>query len=113
MSRRVHELLRIFHGIGDGFLRVIGGVGRLLRVEQGVEQITEVDQAVIHLLVPGQQILHHAAALDTVSDSAYGDAEVYLQRYLGEDYKAGFLRLVQEARSKTELPVSQHQLRGR
>ena len=52
-----------------------------------------------------EQILHHAAALDTVSDSAYGDAEVYLQRYLGEDYKAGFLRLVQEARSKTELPV--------
>ena len=39
-----------------------------------------------------EQILHHAAALDTVSDSAYGDAEVYLQRYLGEDYKAGFLR---------------------
>ena len=29
----------------------------------------------------------------------------YLQRYLGEDYKAGFLRLVQEARSKTDLPV--------
>ena len=28
-----------------------------------------------------------------------------MQRYLGEDYKAGFLRLVQEARSKTELPV--------
>ena len=52
-----------------------------------------------------EQILHHAAALDAVSDSAYGDAEVYLQRYLGEDYKAGFLRLVQEARSKTDLPV--------
>ena len=52
-----------------------------------------------------EKILHHAAALDAVSDSAYGDAEVYLQRYLGEDYKAGFLRLVQEARSKTDLPV--------
>ena len=52
-----------------------------------------------------EQILHHAAALDAVSDSAYGDAEVYLQRYLGEDYKAGFLRLVQESRSKTDLPV--------
>ena len=46
MLRRIHELLRVFHGIGDGLLRVIGGVGRLLRVEQGVEQVTEVDQAV-------------------------------------------------------------------
>ena len=53
MLRRVHELLRVFHGIGDGLLRVIGGVGRLLRVEQGVEQVTEVDQAVVHLLIPG------------------------------------------------------------
>ena len=48
-----------------------------------------------------EQILHHAAALDTVSDSAYGDAEVYLQRYLGEDYKAGFLRLVKAIGSNT------------
>lgn len=52
-----------------------------------------------------EQILHHAAALDAVSDSAYGDADVYLQRYLGEDYKAGFLRLVGEARERTGLPV--------
>ena len=52
-----------------------------------------------------EQILHHAAALDTVSDSAYGDAEVYLQRYLGEDYKAGFLQLIADARRATRIPV--------
>lgn len=51
-----------------------------------------------------EQILHHAAALGAVSESAYGDAEMYLQRYLGEDYKAGFLQLVRDART-TGLPV--------
>lgn len=51
-----------------------------------------------------EQILHHAAALGAVSESAYGDAEIYLQRYLGEDYKAGFLQLVRDART-TGLPV--------
>lgn len=61
-----------------------------------------------------EQILHHAAALDTVSDSAYGDAEVYLQRYLGEDYKAGFSPVgaggaVEDGASGNR----QHQLRGR
>ena len=45
-----------------------------------------------------EQILHHAASLEQYSDSPYGDASDYLQRYLGEDYKAGFLRLVSEAR---------------
>ena len=60
-----------------------------------------------------EQILHHAAALDTVSDSAYGDAEVYLQRYLGEDYNrispVGAGGAVEDGASGNR----QHQLRGR
>ena len=52
-----------------------------------------------------EQILHHAASLEQYSDSPYGDASDYLQRYLGEDYKAGFLRLVSEARRATAVPV--------
>lgn len=52
-----------------------------------------------------EQILHHAASLEGYSDSLYGDASEYLQRYLGEDYKAGFLRLIAEARRATALPV--------
>lgn len=76
--RRVHELLRVFHGIGDGLLRVIGGVGRLLRVEQSVEQVTEVDQAVVHLLIPGQQVLHHVGLV--------GDEVIHAQlQHVGGD----------------------------
>ncbi|WP_417014011.1 dihydroorotate dehydrogenase-like protein [Alistipes sp.] len=52
-----------------------------------------------------EQILHHAAALEHTSDSPYGDAGDYLQRYLGEDYKAGFLQLIADARRATSIPV--------
>ncbi|HJA98872.1 MAG TPA: dihydroorotate dehydrogenase-like protein [Candidatus Alistipes avicola] len=52
-----------------------------------------------------EQILHHATALGAVSESAYGDADVYLQRYLGDDYKSGFLQLVSDARAKTKIPI--------
>lgn len=50
-----------------------------------------------------EQILQHAAALSDVSDSVYGDAEFYLFRYLGDDYKSRFLHLIGEA--KEVLPV--------
>lgn len=52
-----------------------------------------------------EQILHHAASLEQYSDSPYGDAGDYLQRYLGEDYKAGFLQLIADARHATRIPV--------
>ena len=52
-----------------------------------------------------EQILHHAASLEQYSDSPYGDAGDYLQRYLGEDYKAGFLQLIADARRATRIPV--------
>ena len=52
-----------------------------------------------------EQIMHHAASLEQYSDSPYGDAGDYLQRYLGEDYKAGFLQLIADARCATRIPV--------
>ena len=52
-----------------------------------------------------EQILRHAASLEGYSDSPYGDAADYLQRYLGEDYKAGFLQLIADARQAVSLPV--------
>jgi len=52
-----------------------------------------------------EQILRHAAALEQYSESPYGDAGDYLQRYLGEDYKAGFLQLIADARRATPIPV--------
>ena len=52
-----------------------------------------------------EQIMHHAASLEQYSDSPYGDAGDYLQRYLGEDYKAGFLQLIADARRATRIPV--------
>lgn len=52
-----------------------------------------------------EQILRHAASLEQISDSPYGDAGDYLQRYLGEDYKAGFLQLIADARAAVRIPV--------
>ncbi len=52
-----------------------------------------------------EQILHHAAALEKLSDSAYGDAGLYLQRYLGDDYKARFLQLIRDARNAAGIPL--------
>ena len=52
-----------------------------------------------------EQIIHQAAALEQHSDSAYGDAGLYLERYLGDDYKARFLQLIGEARAATDLPL--------
>ena len=52
-----------------------------------------------------EQIMYHAASLEQYSDSPYGDAGDYLQRYLGEDYKAGFLQLIADARRATRIPV--------
>ena len=49
--------------------------------------------------------MHHAASLEQYSDSPDGDAGDYLQRYLGEDYKAGFLQLIADARRATRIPV--------
>lgn len=52
-----------------------------------------------------EQILHHASALEHCSESAYGDAELYLRRYLDDDYRARFLQLVRDTRSATDIPV--------
>lgn len=52
-----------------------------------------------------EQIIHQAAALEKHSDSVYGDAGLYLQRYLGDDYKARFLHLIRDAREAVELPL--------
>lgn len=52
-----------------------------------------------------EQIIHQAAAMEKLSDSAYGDAGFYLQRYLGDDYQARFLQLIRDARSAVEIPV--------
>ncbi len=52
-----------------------------------------------------EQILRHAAALDCASAGAgMGDAGEYLERYLGEAYRADYRRLVADARA-TGLPV--------
>ena len=60
-----------------------------------------------------EQILHHAAALDTVSDSAYGDAEVYLQRYLARITRPDFSGWCRSAVEDGASGNRQHQLRGR
>lgn len=52
-----------------------------------------------------EQILHHAAALERAShEPGMGDAGEYLERYLGEQYRAGCLQLVADARA-TGVPV--------
>ena len=44
-----------------------------------------------------EQILRHAAALEYASDAGMGDSGEYLERYLGDAYKAEFLQLVRDA----------------
>lgn len=50
-----------------------------------------------------EQIIRHAAALD-YSSQGMGDSGEYLERYIGDAYKAEFLRLVTDARA-TGVPV--------
>ena len=52
-----------------------------------------------------EQILHEAASLERQSESYYGDADIYLERFLGDDYKARFITLIKEARAKVEIPI--------
>lgn len=51
-----------------------------------------------------EQILRQAASLEYASDAGMGDAGEYLERYLGEAYKAGYLQLIADA-CKTGVPV--------
>ena len=52
-----------------------------------------------------EQVVRHAAALDCASAGAgMGDAGEYLERYLGDAYRAEWLRLVADARA-TGIPV--------
>lgn len=52
-----------------------------------------------------EQIVRHAAALDCAAGGAgMGDAGEYLERYLGDAYRAEWLRLVADARA-TGIPV--------
>ncbi len=51
-----------------------------------------------------EQILRHAAWMERVSAAAATDAGEYLERYLGDAYRADYLRLIGRARD-TGLPV--------
>lgn len=61
--------------------------------------------AVVLKSVFEEQILHEASALAACTDSPYGDADTYLERYLGDDYRGRFLRLVHQAREAVSIPV--------
>ena len=52
-----------------------------------------------------EQILHEAASLERQSESIYGDADIYLQRFLEDDYKARFVSLIKEAKAKVNIPI--------
>lgn len=52
-----------------------------------------------------EQILNEAFAFENMSSTAYDDAWLYLKRYLGDDYRQGFLDLVSEARDKVRIPI--------
>lgn len=52
-----------------------------------------------------EQILHESASMERYSESVYGDAAGYLERYLGEDYKARTLQLLRDASSRLAIPV--------
>lgn len=52
-----------------------------------------------------EQILHETASMERHSESVYGDADIYLQRYLADDYKARFVELIQKASSKVNIPL--------
>ena len=52
-----------------------------------------------------EQILHEVASLERHSESVYGDDDIYLQRYLADDYKARFVKLIEEAKTKVEIPI--------
>lgn len=51
-----------------------------------------------------EQILRHAASLEYLSEAGMGDSGEYLERYLGEAYKAEFLQLIADA-CTTGVPV--------
>lgn len=51
-----------------------------------------------------EQILRQAAALDYASQAGMGDSGEYMERYLGEAYKAEFLQLIRDA-CTTGVPV--------
>lgn len=51
-----------------------------------------------------EQIVRHAAALERFSDAGMGDSGEYLERYLGDAYRAEYLQLVADA-CTTGIPV--------
>lgn len=51
-----------------------------------------------------EQIVRHAAALERLSDAGMGDSGEYLERYLGDAYRAEYLQLVADA-CTTGIPV--------
>ena len=78
---------------------------------EGVEQCARNDAgAVVLKSIFEEQILHEAAALEYASSAegigapGMGDAGEYLERYLGDHYKAEYLRLVERA-AATGIPV--------
>lgn len=52
-----------------------------------------------------EQIIRQSDSLAAVYASPFGDTDDYLQRYLGEDYRARFLQLVADAKARVPIPV--------
>ncbi len=52
-----------------------------------------------------EQIIGQANHLSEFGSSPFGDTDDYLQRYVGEDYRGRFLRLLTEAKSQTSIPI--------
>lgn len=52
-----------------------------------------------------EQIVHQADSMAKAYESPFGDTDEYLRRYLGDDYKAQFLNLIGDAKSRCDIPV--------
>ena len=52
-----------------------------------------------------EQIIGLSERLASHNTSPFGDTDDYLQRYVGEDYRAQFLRLVSESKARTNVPI--------
>lgn len=52
-----------------------------------------------------EQILGLSERLAACYTSPFGDTTDYLQRYVGEDYRARFLRLVADAKAQVKIPI--------
>lgn len=85
---------------------VIVGSSPYTSTPWGVERCADAGAgAVVLKSIFEEQILHETAALERESQSPYGDAAAYLERYLGDDYRSRFLTLVADAVRRVDIPV--------